>query len=117
MESSVREIEDMRWRFLRMQTFLQEVAKTATGETFRRRLAQRVLPSGRTASKIPSLMPTRTPDVDLSEALVAEFGENAVNRILEDCVRACRPKTMRITGTFSSRGGISSTVEARHPRA
>src|SRR5205807_2240052 len=33
--------------------------------------------SGRTASKIASLMATRTPDVDLSEALVAEFGENA----------------------------------------
>ena len=44
------------------------------------------------------------------------FYENAVNRILEDCVAACRPKTMRITGTFSSRGGISSTVEASYPR-
>jgi 7-cyano-7-deazaguanine reductase len=44
------------------------------------------------------------------------FYENAVNRILEDCVAACRPRGMTVTGTFSSRGGISSVVEARHPR-
>ena len=42
------------------------------------------------------------------------FYENAVNRILRDCVAACRPKTMTITGTFSSRGGISSRVLARY---
>src|SRR6185369_15630327 len=48
---------------------------------------------------------------------VGIFYENAVNRILDDCVAACRPKTMTITGTFSSRGGISSTIEARYPRA
>ena len=45
---------------------------------------------------------------------VGIFYENAVNRILRDCVAACRPKRMAITGTFSSRGGISSTVEARY---
>jgi 7-cyano-7-deazaguanine reductase len=44
------------------------------------------------------------------------FYENAVNRILEDCVAACRPKRMTVTGRFSSRGGISSVVEARYPR-
>jgi 7-cyano-7-deazaguanine reductase len=43
---------------------------------------------------------------------VGIFYENAVNRILRDCVGACRPRRMSITGTFSSRGGISSTVEA-----
>jgi 7-cyano-7-deazaguanine reductase len=47
---------------------------------------------------------------------VGIFYENAVNRILDDCVAACRPKRMRIVGTFSSRGGISSVVEARYPR-
>jgi len=47
---------------------------------------------------------------------VGIFYENAVNRILEDCVAACRPKRMTITGTFSSRGGISSTIEAWYPR-
>src|SRR5262245_21195082 len=44
------------------------------------------------------------------------FYEHAVNRILYDCVAACRPKRMSVTGTFSSRGGISSVVEARYPR-
>src|SRR5262249_45191856 len=44
------------------------------------------------------------------------FYVNAVNRILDDCVAACRPKTMSVRGTFSSRGGISSVVEARFPR-
>jgi 7-cyano-7-deazaguanine reductase len=46
---------------------------------------------------------------------VGIFYENAVNRILADCVAACRPKRMTVTGKFSSRGGISSTVEARYP--
>jgi len=45
---------------------------------------------------------------------VGIFYENAVNRILRDCVAACRPKRMAITGVFSSRGGISSTIEARY---
>jgi 7-cyano-7-deazaguanine reductase len=44
------------------------------------------------------------------------FYENAVNRILDDCVAACRPRTMSVKGTFSSRGGISSVVEASYPR-
>jgi 7-cyano-7-deazaguanine reductase len=47
---------------------------------------------------------------------VGIFYENAVNRILRDCVAACRPVRMTVTGRFSSRGGISSTVEARYPR-
>ena len=46
---------------------------------------------------------------------VGIFYENAVNRILGDCVAACRPKRMTVTGRFSSRGGISSTVEAKYP--
>ena len=47
---------------------------------------------------------------------VGIFYENAVNRILDDCAAACRPKSMTVTGRFSSRGGISSVVEARYPR-
>ena len=46
---------------------------------------------------------------------VGIFYENAVNRILRDCAAACRPKRMTVTGRFSSRGGISSLVEARFP--
>jgi 7-cyano-7-deazaguanine reductase len=46
---------------------------------------------------------------------VGIFYENAVNRILRDCVAACRPKRMTVVGRFTSRGGISSVVEARYP--
>ncbi len=44
------------------------------------------------------------------------FYENAVNRILEDVVKACRPVQAAVTGRFTPRGGIQSQVEARHPR-
>jgi 7-cyano-7-deazaguanine reductase len=47
---------------------------------------------------------------------VGIFYENVVNRILDDCAAACRPKSMTVTGKFSSRGGIWSIVEARYPR-
>ncbi|MGH9399300.1 MAG: preQ(1) synthase [Thermoanaerobaculia bacterium] len=47
---------------------------------------------------------------------VGIFYENAVNRILDDCVKACRPKSMTVAGKFSSRGGIWSVVEASYPR-
>jgi 7-cyano-7-deazaguanine reductase len=45
------------------------------------------------------------------------FYENAVNRILEDVVRACRPKSAVVTGAFNPRGGIRSVVEASYPRS
>jgi 7-cyano-7-deazaguanine reductase len=44
------------------------------------------------------------------------FNENAVNRILEDVVRACRPVRATVVGEFNPRGGIKSVVEARYPR-
>jgi 7-cyano-7-deazaguanine reductase len=44
------------------------------------------------------------------------FYENAVNRILQDVVRACRPKWAIVRGEFTTRGGMRTTVEARHPR-
>jgi 7-cyano-7-deazaguanine reductase len=44
------------------------------------------------------------------------FYENAVNRILEDIVRACRPTWAIVTGEFNPRGGIKSVVEACYPR-
>jgi len=44
------------------------------------------------------------------------FYENAVNRILDDAVRACRPKWMVVRGEFATRGGMRTTVEARYPR-
>jgi 7-cyano-7-deazaguanine reductase len=44
------------------------------------------------------------------------FYENAVNRILKDLVAACKPKWMTIRGDFSSRGGISTSVEAKYSK-
>lgn len=44
------------------------------------------------------------------------FYENAVNRILGDIVKACRPVRATVTGEFNPRGGIRSVVEARFPR-
>jgi len=41
------------------------------------------------------------------------FYENAVNRILKDLVAACRPIHARITGEFTARGGLRTTIEAR----
>jgi len=44
------------------------------------------------------------------------FYENAVNRILEDIVRASRPIWAVVRGEFNPRGGLQSVVEARYPR-
>lgn len=44
------------------------------------------------------------------------FYENAVNRILDDVGRACRPKWAVVRGEFTTRGGMHTTVEARYPR-
>jgi 7-cyano-7-deazaguanine reductase len=44
------------------------------------------------------------------------FNENAVNRILDDVVRACRPVRATVVGEFNPRGGIKTVVEARFPR-
>ncbi|MBN2097170.1 MAG: NADPH-dependent 7-cyano-7-deazaguanine reductase QueF [Candidatus Omnitrophica bacterium] len=44
------------------------------------------------------------------------FNENVVNRILEDAVRACRPKWMELRGEFNPRGGIKTEVLAKYPR-
>jgi 7-cyano-7-deazaguanine reductase len=47
---------------------------------------------------------------------VGIFNENAVNRILDDVARACKPKWAVVTGEFSARGGMRTLVEARYPR-
>jgi 7-cyano-7-deazaguanine reductase len=44
------------------------------------------------------------------------FYENAINKILQDMVEACRPLSMRIRGEFTPRGGIRSTIEAKYTR-
>jgi 7-cyano-7-deazaguanine reductase len=45
------------------------------------------------------------------------FYENAVNRILRDVVAACRPVRAKVTGEFSSRGGMRSVIEAEYVRS
>jgi 7-cyano-7-deazaguanine reductase len=47
---------------------------------------------------------------------VGIFQENAVNRILEDVVRAAKPKWAMVKGDFRPRGGMGTVVEARWPR-
>lgn len=42
------------------------------------------------------------------------FYEAVVNRILDDLVAVLNPKRMRVTGAFSVRGGIRSTVTVEH---
>ena len=48
---------------------------------------------------------------------VGIFNENAVNRVLGDLVRAVSPRRMAVTGVFTPRGGIQTTVVARFGRA
>ena len=40
------------------------------------------------------------------------FYEAVTNQILDDLVEACRPRRMTVTGDFSVRGGISTSVTA-----
>jgi len=44
------------------------------------------------------------------------FYENAVNRMLRDIVAAVRPVWCRVSGEFTPRGGLTTTVEARWSR-
>jgi 7-cyano-7-deazaguanine reductase len=41
------------------------------------------------------------------------FYERAVNRILDDLVKACKPRSMEVVGDFNVRGGIKSVITAR----
>jgi 7-cyano-7-deazaguanine reductase len=42
------------------------------------------------------------------------FFEQATNQILDDLVRALKPRKMTVIGRFNVRGGITTTVVARH---
>ncbi|MEW5979885.1 MAG: preQ(1) synthase [Acidobacteriota bacterium] len=44
------------------------------------------------------------------------FYENAINRMLEDIVEACKPIRLSVRGEFNVRGGMKSIIEARYPR-
>lgn len=40
------------------------------------------------------------------------FYETLTNKILDDLVEACAPRKMTVTGAFTARGGITTTVTA-----
>ncbi len=42
------------------------------------------------------------------------FNEEAVNKILDDLVKICRPQKAEVRGEFRPRGGISITVEVSY---
>jgi len=42
------------------------------------------------------------------------FYEAATNRILDDLVAACQPRRMTVTGAFTARGGITTSVVAEY---
>ena len=44
------------------------------------------------------------------------FQENIVNRILEDVVRATKPRKLTVVGDFTPRGGIYSKISASYER-
>lgn len=44
------------------------------------------------------------------------FHEAVTNRILNDLVRAAKPRYMRLTARFFVRGGIFTTVTAQHTK-
>jgi 7-cyano-7-deazaguanine reductase len=43
------------------------------------------------------------------------FHEEVVNRILDDLVRAIKPRRMQVKGEFKARGGITISVTAEYP--
>ena len=45
------------------------------------------------------------------------YYEAATNQILDDLVAACRPRRMKVTGAFTARGGITTSVVAEHHAA
>ena len=47
---------------------------------------------------------------------VGIFYEHLVNRILDDLVAVLEPKSMEVTGDFTARGGITTTVTAAYKR-
>ncbi|MDO8804792.1 MAG: preQ(1) synthase [Elusimicrobiota bacterium] len=43
------------------------------------------------------------------------FMENIANRILDDVVKAIKPRSCTVTGDFTPRGGLRSVIEAKYP--
>jgi 7-cyano-7-deazaguanine reductase len=45
------------------------------------------------------------------------FYEHVVNRLLDDFVKACRPRRCQVEGAFTPRGGITTTVTSVYEAA
>ncbi|MBY0504956.1 MAG: preQ(1) synthase [Bryobacteraceae bacterium] len=45
------------------------------------------------------------------------FQENAVNCMLRDLVKACKPMRATVTGEFTPRGGVFTTITATYSRS
>jgi 7-cyano-7-deazaguanine reductase len=45
------------------------------------------------------------------------FHENAVNRILDDFVKSCKPRRVKVEGIFNVRGGIKASVLAEYNKS
>ena len=43
------------------------------------------------------------------------FYEDVVNRIMDDMIAALSPRSMKITGSFTPRGGMHTVVTAEYP--
>jgi len=42
------------------------------------------------------------------------YYESVTNKILDDLVEVCKPRYMKVTAEFNTRGGISSVIEAEY---
>ena len=47
---------------------------------------------------------------------VGIFHEHLVNKLIDDLVKACHPRWMRVEVIMNPRGGIATTVSAEYPR-
>lgn len=47
---------------------------------------------------------------------VGIFHEHLINKMLDDLVKACRPRFMRVEGEFNPRGGVTTTVARFYKR-
>jgi 7-cyano-7-deazaguanine reductase len=45
------------------------------------------------------------------------FYESVTNQILDDLVAACAPRSMTVIGEFTPRGGIKTSVTAKHEKS
>lgn len=47
---------------------------------------------------------------------IGVFHEHLVNKMLDDLVRACKPRWLKITAVFNPRGGITTTVSREYKK-